>query len=213
MILNQQENESYPLTIACLQEKALENVSCYRYLGCEINTKEHTTGEAEINLRIDAAESKFYSITHNFLNMKINLKIRTTMLNALIRSRLVHGCQTWNVNQTQLKRVGTSYNKMLRKLVKGGYKRREGSWSFVHRNEDILRMAKTLPLESFVKNQQRNYVAHIIRKNNSSIVKKLIFNSNESRKQGPQQSLLSNVLKNEGCTLQELMINAVNRKF
>ena len=63
MILNQQyEDRHYPASIATLRGNPLENVKTYRYLGCEIKFNEHTTGEAELNLRSDAAECKFYSL-------------------------------------------------------------------------------------------------------------------------------------------------------
>ena len=76
MILNQQyESREYPASIASLNGSKLENVKTYRYLGCEIKYNEHTTGEAELNLRSDAADCKFYSLARNMMNMKINLKV------------------------------------------------------------------------------------------------------------------------------------------
>ena len=83
MIINQQlDSEEYPGSIGQLEGKPLENVKTYRYLGCEIKYDEPTTGEAEINLRTDAADTKFYSLSRNMMNMKINIKIRTLMLNS-----------------------------------------------------------------------------------------------------------------------------------
>ena len=97
MILNQQyESEEYPSFISTLRGVNLENTKTYRYLGCEIKYDEPSTGEAELNLRTDAAESKFYSLSRNMMNMKISLKTRIRMLNFLVRSTIVYSCQTWN---------------------------------------------------------------------------------------------------------------------
>ena len=74
-------------------------------------------------------------------------------------------------------------------------------------------MAKTITLESFSNIQQRNYAAHIVRKENQSIVKKLMFENNQSRKQGPQQTVLNRVLKSENFTAEMFLKNATELKF
>ena len=167
MIFNQQhENKlrDYPTSIASIDGDELENVLGYRYLGCEIYANESNTGDNELNLRIDAGEIKFHSLAHHFLNQKINLKIRVNMLNSLVRSRIVHACPTWILSQVQMGKINAVYNRMLRKMIKGGFRRRENSWSYVLKNEDIIQMVKTITLESFSNIQQRNYAAHIVRK-------------------------------------------------
>ena len=214
MILNQQyEDREYPASISSLRGNQLDNVKTYRYLGCEIKYNEHTTGEAELNLRSDAAECKFYSLARNMMNMKINLKIRITMLNALVRSRIVYACQTWSVTQVQIKRMSSMYMSFIRKMTKGGFRRKSDSWSYVLSNEDLLRMSKTMTLKAYVHKQQRNYVGHIVRKDNASIVKRLLFNNDPSHKTGPRTTLLSSVIKTEDCLPDELFSNAMERKF
>ena len=72
-----------------------------------------------MNLRSDAADCKFYALTHNLFNKKINLKIRVTMLKSIVRSRLWVP-SGWNVTQAQMKKMCSKYNTMLRKMTKGG---------------------------------------------------------------------------------------------
>ena len=136
--------------------------------------------------------------------MKVNLKIRTTIMNSLVRSRAVYGCQTWCVQQIQMQKLNAAYMSLLRRMTKGGFKRKPNSWSYVHRNEDLLRMAKTESLQTFVRKQQLKYVISVIKKDNSSIVKRLLFNDNRSTRPGPQSSLLSSVMKNENVNIDEL---------
>ena len=69
-------------------------------------------------------------------------------------------------------------------LVKGGYRRKEDSWSFVHTNDDIIWMARTETIGAYIEKQQRNFLAHIIRMENYSTTKRLLFNNNPSRMAG-----------------------------
>ena len=214
MILNQQyEGREYPSTISSLRGNDLENVKSYGYLGCEVKYDEPNTGETELNLRSDAAECKFYSLARNFMNMKIRLRTRITMLNSLVRNTLVYSCQTWSTTMAQLNRMNAQYMSFIRKMTKGGYKRKDNSWHFVFTNMNLLEMAKTTDLTSYIRRQQRNYVGHVIRKENASIVKRLLFNSDMSRRPGRQTTLLSSVLSNVQGNPDELYTNAMNRVF
>ena len=108
MIFNHHAAVKYPSTIVSLNGEALENVELFRYLGSDIRFNEPSTGEAEINLRTDAATGSFYANSRNMLNQKIYMKTRIMMLNSLVRSRLVYGCQAWSCNTNQIKRLNAS---------------------------------------------------------------------------------------------------------
>ena len=108
------------------------------------------------------------------------------------------------------------YVSFLRKMVNGGYRRKkeyEGDMRYVLTNEELLRMGKTTDIAAFVKRQQRNYLAHIVRKDNSSIVKRLLFNNDIGHKPGRQATLLTAVMKSEGCTRDEFFTGAAQRKY
>ena len=102
---------------------------------------------------------------------------------------------------------------MLRKMVKGGYTRKTGEWSFVYTNEDLKRICGTVDLIQYVKMHQRYYAAHIIRKDNNSIAKRLFFNNDEARTRGRQHTLKSIVLKNEEISENKLCRLALERKI
>ena len=137
--------------------------------------------------------------------MKINIKIRAQFLNALIRSRITYSCQTWSVTKLQLNKMTSVYMSFLRKMTKGGYRRKDNSWSYVLTNDDLLRIAKTVDLPTFVRRQQRNFAQKIIRQENTSMTKQLMFNDDKSSRTGPVTTLLSSVLKNERCNVKELL--------
>ena len=124
--------------LVSLNGESLENVVIYRYLGCDIKYNESSTGDTELNLRTDAATNKFYSKSKNLLNQKIYLKTRVLMINSLVRSRLTYASQTWNCTKSQLTKLNATYMGYLRRLVKGGFDRKDGGWSFKYSNTQLL---------------------------------------------------------------------------
>jgi len=117
------------------------------------------------------------------------------MLNSLVRSRIVYSCQTWSTTKTQLNRMNALYMSFIRKMTSGGYNRNNDAWSYIYSNDDLLRISQTTDLTTYIKRQQRTFVCNIVRKDNTSIVKRLMFNSDASHKPGLQTTLLSSVLK------------------
>ena len=66
-------------------------------------------------------------------------------------------------------------------MIKGGFWRKTDTWSFVLTNEDILRQCGTEDIEAFIRGLQRNYLAHIVRHDDSSLSKMLTFDENGRR--------------------------------
>ena len=203
----------YPETIASLSEEKIENVKEFPYLGYTIKYDEATTGDKEIDLRIDLAESKFYELGGKLMNKKILLCTRMKLLDALVRSRLTYACQSWTVNQTQMQRLTSCYCSMIRKMIKGGYRREKDSWRFCLSNDNLLKIAKSEGLEVFVRRQQRNYAAHIIRKENESTSKRLMFNANPIRKTGPRMTLLKTAIESANESQRDFIRKGMNRVY
>ena len=108
------------------------------------------------------------------MNFKIALQTRVKILNSLIRRRLMFSCQCWTLTETPNHR---RLQFDVKEMVKGGYRRKEDSWSFVHTNYDIIRMARTESIGVYIEKQQRNFLAHIIRMENCSTTKRLLYNN------------------------------------
>ena len=105
----------------------------------------------------------------------------------MVRGRLTHACQTWNINQEQMNRVNSTYVNMLRKMIRDGYKRRmetENDFSYVYSNKDVLRICKTESIAEFIQKQQIKYLAHIARFPNNTIIKRLLFADVKNTKRG-----------------------------
>ena len=136
------------------------------------------------------AAKTFGTDFRNLFNMKINIKTRTEMLNSLVRSRMLYSCQTWCCTKTQLSHINAIYLSFLRRMIKGGYRRKDDSWAFALKNSDLLRIAKTEDVHSFVNRQRSSFVAKINQKENTSILKRLLYNDDDAKKR-PKASLLS----------------------
>ena len=130
------------------------------------------------------------------------------MLNALVRRRLLYSCQTWSCTKAQMNNVNATYLSFLRKMVKGGYRRKDNSWAYVFTNNDLLRMAGAEDIHAFVCKQQVKFVTKVIRKENESIQKRLLFNDNEATKRGPKTNLMSSILNSTGQTTESLCATA-----
>ena len=219
MILNHKilagdEDATYPKSICKLNGVPIGNVTTFRYLGDEIKYDEPSTGDTEIELRIDAAESKFYELSKKLLNYKILIKTRILVLNSMVRSRLTYSCQTWNLTSRQTDRINSVYTSMLRKMVKDGYRRKNNTeWNFQLSNSDLHRICGTEEISNYTARQQKKYLAHIARKPNTNLTKKLLFNDNKAHKPGRQANLENSVLMNEQCTADAFYKRALNREY
>ena len=214
MILNfDQQTVDYPSSISSLDDVSVDNVEVFRYLGCHIRFDEANTGNAEINLRIDSAESKFYELGKKFLNFNINLSTRVSLLNCLVRSRLTYACQTWVLTIRQKDRINSVYYSMLRKMVRGGYRRKEDQWSYVMTNKHLIELCKTEPVDTYAFHQQRRYLAHIIRREDSSISKKILFNCDRNSRPGRIVTLKTTVIEREQCTESTFLKRAMEKIY
>ena len=214
MILNQQHvSTRYPKTICHIAGEEIENVETFRYLGAQIKYDEPTTGDAELELRVDSAVAKFYELGMKLMNYKISLKTRVKILNSLVRSRLTYSCQCWSLTEKQKQKISSTYNGFLRRMVKGGFRRKKDTWNFALTNNEILEMANTEEIEKYIHKQQRTFVARAIRMENTNGTKRLLFNDNPSRLPGRKVTLYSNVLKAEGIHADEFIKRSMDEKY
>ena len=122
-------------------------------------------------------------------NHHILLPTRIHVLNSLIRSRLTYSCQTWNVTEQELQQLNSTYIGMLRKMIKGGFRKTE-NFHLYYTNQDVLDIWKTEDIKTYVNRQQTSYLSHLDRQSNSSLTKRLTFNCDKIKKRGrPTETL------------------------
>ena len=149
----------------------------------------------------------------NLMNYWINLNTRVKILNALVRSRLSYGCQTWTLNVEQKNKINSFYCGLLRRMVRGGFKRKEDRMAFEKSNKDLLEICNTEEMSAFIARQQKCFLAHIIRTEDNTLVKSLTFNADTIRRRGRSTSLRKAVLRNERMEPNEFYKHAKLRKF
>ena len=212
MIMNYNgEPEQYPSCIVKVDGEVVENVKVFKYLGSQVHYGQHTTGDTEITTRIDMAESKFYEYGKKLMNFKIKLSTRILILNSLVRSRLTNGCQTWILSSAQRDRLNSSYTSMIRKMVRGGYKRKEDEWGYQMTNQKLLELCNTESISAFTARQKQRYLAHIIRLPDTSITKRIAFNSDLPTRPGRRTTFLKSVLQIDGSSIQSFARKAVEK--
>ena len=103
MILNyqhiNQDISNYPATICFLPNMCIENVTKFRYLGDMIVFNEPSTGDTEVELRIEMSEYKFYELSKSFMNIRLPTRIK--ILNAVVRSRLTYSSNVEHKDKTK----------------------------------------------------------------------------------------------------------------
>ena len=195
-------DREYPESILSLDGEKIDNVKVFKYLGSQVQYDQPCTGDTELTCRIDMAESKFYEHGKKLMNFRIHLSTRVSILNSLVRSRLTYGCQTWTLTQEQKARLDAAYLSMLRKMVRGGYARREEDWGFKLTNAEILRRCHTPTITEFTDGLRKSYVAHVIRQPNASLAKRIMFNANRAVRRGrPATTLIQSVLHVEKMSI------------
>ena len=189
----------------------------FRYLGAGLHHEEPNTGEVELNHRIQLANSKFAEMSNLLQNHKIHLRTRIKFMDSFVRSRLTYSCQNWNLNQAQFDRLDVIYRRFLRRMVRGGFKKKEGEeeneFSFKINNEKLHRLCGTRDLRLFIQDQQCNYAGHIVRTASDRSVKKLMFNTDKYTKAGrTTPTLLEQAARNRNISVDGFCNDAMARK-
>ena len=99
---------------------------------------------------------------------------------------------------------------MLRKMIRRGFERKsaedsdEENFSYLLSNSDVLQICKTEDIMSHVANQQFKYLAHISRRSNNNVAKRLLFNDDKTRKRGrPVKTMEQHVLQTHNISADE----------
>ena len=77
----------------------------------------------------------------------------------------------------------------------------------------ILEICKTEAVEKFVFHQQRKYLAHLIRRDDNSPIKRLLFNNDRNSRPGRTINWKSNIITKEECSETVFYSRAVERKY
>ena len=133
-----------------------------------------------------------------------------------LKYRETYSCQNWNLKQSQFDRLDVTYRTFLRRMVRGGFRRKEedvNEFSMKINNAKLHRLCGTQDVSSFIRQQQCNYAAHVIRTTPDRSIKKLMFNDDRRMKAGrTTSSLLEQAADNRNETIDAFCNYAMVRK-
>ena len=175
-------NLSKKETLFQIDDEIIENVQQFTYLGQVISCNKKVCFTEHRTAR---AIAKFNELRNVLTDKSVNLNTRKKLMESCVRSRLTYGLQSWLPNQGELKKLEVCWVRMLRSMVKGGWKRRnvpeegdnetEADYSFIYSNRKIQEIVRTQPLESFINSQYLKYIGHVCRRENFNLTKKIMF--------------------------------------
>ncbi len=167
-------------SLLTLNNIPLKNVREFKYLGHKISNYA-STNQSHLTNSIASAFQKWNELKFVLTDNRIKMSTRVRFLEACVRSRLVYSIQAWIPSVRESQKLETIWHGFLRKMVRGGYRRKDASdneeenWSFVYSNADLRTITKTSILTDFCEVQHLKYLAHVTRMPNDNLQKQLLF--------------------------------------
>ena len=144
-----------PVTIM-IDQKQLENVECFKYLGSMLTNDGRCT--CEIKSRIAKAKAAFNKKKNLFTNI-LHLNLGKKLVKCDIWSMVLYGAETWTLRAAD--------QKYLESIEMWCWRRMEKiSWTDHVRNEEVLFRAneqRNILLE--IRKRKANWIGHILRRN------------------------------------------------
>ena len=186
-------------SIVSVGDKKIKNVRKFKYLGYTITNSDNTS--SFLHARMSSAFEKWNELKHILMDKRIQLDTRIRFLTMCVRSRLLYSIQAWHLLEGELKKVEVIWHGFLRKMVIGGFQRKNApshsrrsaetdsqnhdetslDWSFKLSNERLRQITKTRPIRDFCFTQQVKYMGHVCRMDNSALQKQVLFDRRASK--------------------------------
>ena len=138
-----------------VEEKNIEKVNEYKYLGQTIKMEERT--KTEVNRRIQAAWSCFGRYREIFKDETLPISLKRQVFNQCIVPTISYGCQTWPITRHTLKRLRTAQRAMERKMM--GIKIQDQI-----RHTEIRQKTKVIDIPKFILHQKWKWAGHVERR-------------------------------------------------
>ena len=163
---NTSDSNNLPVTIP------LKQVEKFRYLGYNASPLEKSLF---INSQVQAVHAAFNKHKYAFTNKNILLKNRVSLFNSLVQSVLLYASQAWDTTQAEKNRFDACQRRLLRKMVTRGRTWRVEGEDYVPAipNTRLYEVTNTVPVSDSITKQFLKFQAHVSRKPNTSIQKRL----------------------------------------
>lgn len=198
--------KSHPICQMIVNNKAIERVESYTYLGTNVN--EQWDHSREIRIRIEKARATFTGMSKIFRSHDLNLEVKTRLLRCYIFSVLLYGAEAWTLTEASSKKLEAFEMWLYRRMLRV-------PWTDKVSNQEILqRMRKDREVLNTVKRRKLQYLGHVMRNESRYQLLQCILQGKVDGKRGPGRrriSWLKNLRTWFNKTTTELFRLAVNK--
>ncbi|PNF31501.1 hypothetical protein B7P43_G00777, partial [Cryptotermes secundus] len=153
-----------------IDQKQLENVKCFIYLGSLLTDDGRCT--CEIKSRIAMAKASF-SKKKSLFTSKLDLNLRKKLVKCYIWSIALYGAETWTLRAVDQKHLESFEMWCWRRMEKI-------SWTDYVRNEEVLiRVSEQRNILHEIRKWKANWLGHVLRRN--CLLKEVIEGKIEGR--------------------------------
>jgi hypothetical protein len=155
MMIISKSHQPYTDAIITIDNKAIDRVSNFKYLGCWLS--DEWNSDKEIKCRIEMARSSFIKFKKVLCNSSINITLRIRYLKCYVWSILIYGLEAWTLKVSTMHKIEAFEMWCYRRLLKI-------SWIDRISNEEVLiKLNKDRELLKMIKIRKTQYFGHIIR--------------------------------------------------
>lgn len=172
-----------------LDNKALEEVPRFRYLGSQL--RNDNTLASEIPSRIANAAVAFGKLSNRvWRSHDLKLSTKIMVYKAIIIPTLLYASETWCSYKSDMKKLDTFHLRCLRSILRI-------KWQDKVPNTEVLRRVGMPGIEALIMKHQLRWCGHIVRMENERLPKAIFYSelSCGKRKQGGQYLRHKDVLK------------------
>lgn len=175
MVISREQHNQAQIVI---DDKLIERVNDFKYLGCNINDK--LDSDVEIKIRTARARSTFIKFQRYLCRREVSLNIRLRMIKCYIWPIITYGAETWSLKLKSMNRIEAFEMWTLRRLLRI-------PWVDRVTNEEVLRRAGVeRELLTTIKQRKTSYLGHILRGNKYDILRLILMGKIEGRR-GPDR--------------------------
>ena len=172
-----------------LGEETLEDVDHFTYLG-GIVTKTGGCDE-DIKGRIGKARAQFNRMRKTWNSPIFYIKTKVRLLNTIVISVLIYGCETWKMNEGDKKKLDSFQNNCLRKKMRIRWPRKIS-------NAELHRRTETGKMSEIVTRRRWTWIGHLLRMDNNKIcVTALTWKPEGKRRVGRPKTTWRRTVENE----------------
>jgi hypothetical protein len=134
----------------------LENVTSFKYLGCQVYATADPSGE--IGVRIARAQAAFTALNRELWSRReISIPVKLSVFLAIVRSTLLYGCETWPVKVGDIRRAEAFEMRCFRAILRISYHQH------VSNREVLHRMGLSLTVSDDIKKRRLRWFGHVLR--------------------------------------------------